>query len=186
MHTVLQTQTSLGMSLTTAGKSGSVLGRIGAIGQGGTLAALVMIFLIFKFNWLSYGATFVILGVACFVGALAIVRFPHLHEGQLRKTAPKREPIVWSRHYRLYYWICMLDGARQQVFFSFGLWVLVKRFGLGVAQISLGPDGRDLDLHVHDPATGTRRRPPRRTPGTLARQRRLRRRAGGLRLWRNT
>ncbi len=137
MHTVLQTQTSLGMSLTTAGKSGSVLGRVGAIGQGGTLAALVMIFLIFKFDWLSYGPTFVILGFACFVGAIAIVRFPHLHDGQLRKTAPKREPIVWSRHYRLYYWICMLDGARQQVFFSFGLWVLVNRFGLGVAQISL-------------------------------------------------
>jgi predicted MFS family arabinose efflux permease len=137
MHTVLQTQTSLAMSLTTVGKSGSILGRIGAIGQGGTMAALVMIFLIFKFDWLSYGATFVILGGACFVAALAIVRFPHLHEGQLRKTAPKREPIVWSRHYRLYYWICMLDGARQQVFFSFGLWVLVKHFGLGVAQISL-------------------------------------------------
>jgi predicted MFS family arabinose efflux permease len=137
MHTVLQTQTSLGMSLTTASRSGSVLGRVGAIGQGGTLIALVMIFLIFKFNWLSYGATFVILGCACFVGAAAIVRFPHLHDGELRKTAPKREPIVWSRHYRLYYWICMLDGARQQVFFSFGLWVLVNRFGLGVAQISL-------------------------------------------------
>lgn len=137
MHTVLQTQTSLAMSLTTVGKSGSILGRIGAIGQGGTMAALVMIFLIFKFDWLSYGATFVILGGACFVAALAIVRFPHLHEGQLRKTAPKRAPIVWSRHYRLYYWICMLDGARQQVFFSFGLWVLVKHFGLGVAQISL-------------------------------------------------
>ena len=137
MHTVLQTQTALAMSLTTVGRSGSILGRIGAIGQGGTMAALVMIILIFKFDWLSYGTTFVILGVRCFIGALAIVRFPHLHEGQPRRTAPKREPIVWSRHYRLYYWMCMLDGARQQVFFSFGLWVLVNRFHLGVSQIAL-------------------------------------------------
>ena len=137
MHTVLQTQTALAMSLTTVGRSGSILGRIGAIGQGGTMAALVMIILIFKFDWLSYGTTFVILGCACFIGALAIVRFPHLHEGQPRRTAPKREPIVWSRHYRLYYWMCMLDGARQQVFFSFGLWVLVNRFQLGVSQIAL-------------------------------------------------
>ncbi len=137
MHTVLQTQTALAMSLTTVGRSGSILGRIGAIGQGGTMAALVMIILIFKFDWLSYGTTFVILGCACFIGALAIVRFPHLHEGQPRRTAPKREPIVWSRYYRLYYWMCMLDGARQQVFFSFGLWVLVNRFDLGVSQIAL-------------------------------------------------
>ena len=137
MHTVLQTQTALAMSLTTVGRSGSILGRIGAIGQGGTMAALVMIILIFKFDWLSYGTTFVILGCACFIGALAIAPFPHLHEGQPRRTAPKREPIVWSRHYRLYYWMCMLDGARQQVFFSFGLWVLVNRFQLGVSQVAL-------------------------------------------------
>jgi predicted MFS family arabinose efflux permease len=137
MHTVLQTQTALAMSLTTAGRSGAILGRLSAVAQGGTLAALVMIYLVFKFDWLSYRSTFVVLGGVAFVGAVAIVRFPHLSEGQPHKVPSKREPLVWSRFYHLYYWICMLDGARQQVFFSFGLWVLVHRFGLGVAQISL-------------------------------------------------
>ncbi|OFW58698.1 MAG: hypothetical protein A2133_08280 [Actinobacteria bacterium RBG_16_64_13] len=137
MHTVLQTQTSLGMSLTTAARSGSVLGRLGAVQQGGTLAGLVMVFLIFKLHWLSYRPTFIILGAVAFIAALAVVRFPHLHEGQLRRVAPKREPIVWSRHYRLYYWVCLLDGARQQIFFSFGTWVLVNRFGLEVKDVVL-------------------------------------------------
>jgi predicted MFS family arabinose efflux permease len=137
MHTIFQTQTALGMSLTTAARSGSVLGRMSAYSQGGTLAALVMIFLIFKFGWLSYRPTFIILGGVAFVGAVAIWRFPHLHEGELHKTPPTREPLVWSRYYHLYYWMCLLDGARQQVFFSFGLWVLVNRFGLGVAEVSL-------------------------------------------------
>ncbi|MBN1631056.1 MAG: MFS transporter [Thermoleophilia bacterium] len=137
MHTVLQTQIALAMTLTTASKSGAVLGKLGAFSQGGTLAALVMIFLIFKFEWLSYRPTFIILGAVAFVAALAVARFPHLHEGQARKLAPKREPLVWSRHYRLYYWLSLLDGARQQVFFSFGLWVLVNRFGLGVSEVSL-------------------------------------------------
>jgi predicted MFS family arabinose efflux permease len=137
MHTVTQTQAFLGMSLTTAARSGSILGRMAAAQQGGTLVALVMIFLIFKLKWLSYRPTFVILGALAFIAALAIIRFPHLHEGQPRQVAPKREPIVWNRAYHLYYWICVLDGARQQVFFSFGLWVLVNRFGLSVAMISL-------------------------------------------------
>jgi len=137
MHTVLQTQTALGMSLTTASRSGSVLGRLGAMGQAGTLAGLVMVFLIFKYDWLSYRPTFVILGGVAFIAALAVIRFPHLQEGQLRKMAPKRQPIVWSRHYHLYYWICLLDGARQQIFFSFGTWVLVNRFGLRVQDIVL-------------------------------------------------
>ena len=110
---------------------------MGAISQGGTLAALVMIFLIFKFDWLSYRPTFIILGGVAFIAALADRALPPPPRRTARKTAPKREPLVWSRYYRLYYWICLLDGARQQVFFSFGLWVLVNRFGLGVSEISL-------------------------------------------------
>jgi hypothetical protein len=133
MHTVLQTHTSLAMSLTTVARSGSILGRMSAFAQGGTLAALVMIFLVFKFDWFSYGTTFVVLGAACFVAAAAIVRFPHLHEGRLRTAAPKREPIVWSHYYHLYYLICLLDGAAAGVLLV-RLWVLVNRFGLGVPQ----------------------------------------------------
>lgn len=137
MHTVLQTQYSLGMSLTSESKSGSILGRIQAIGQAGIVAGLVLMFVVFHFHLASYRTTFIILGAIAAVGALAIIRFPHLHEGQVRKTAPKREPIVLKRDYRYYYILNILDGARQQVFFSFGLWVLVNHFSLSVSQISL-------------------------------------------------
>jgi predicted MFS family arabinose efflux permease len=137
MHTVLQTQTSLAMSLTTMDRTGNVLGRLGAIGQVGNMAALAMVFLLFRFHWLSYRPIFVILGGVALLAALAVLPFPHLHEGQLRKVAPERQRLVWNRHYHLYYWISMLDGARQQVFFSFGLMVLVKNFGLDVQHISI-------------------------------------------------
>lgn len=136
-HTVLQTQYSLGMSLTTQQRTGHVLGRMTSFSQVGTLAALVIVFLIFHFHVLSYEATFIVLGVVAILGGIAIFRFPHLHEGEARKVAPKRQPIVWRNDYRYYYYLNLLDGVRQQVFFSFGLWVLVNRFGLSVAQISL-------------------------------------------------
>ncbi|MCL5734624.1 MAG: MFS transporter [Actinobacteria bacterium] len=136
-HTVLQTQYSLGMSLTTQAKSGHLLGRMASLYQGGTFAALVIIFFVFRFHLLSYELTFIVLGVVAAFGGIVIFRFPHLHEGQLRKVAPKREPIVWRNDYRYYYYLNLLDGVRQQVFFSFGLWVLVNRFGLSVSQISL-------------------------------------------------
>ena len=136
-HTVLQTQYSLGMDLTTEDRSGAVLGRMAAFGQAGTFAAFAFIFIVFQFDLLSFQPTFVILGVAALIGAIAIFRFPHLHEGELRAAAPKREPIVFRREYRFYYLLNLLDGARQQVFFSFGLWVLVNHFGLGVSAISI-------------------------------------------------
>ncbi len=159
-HTVLQTQYSLSMSLTTEAKSGSILGRMAAISQGGSFTALIIILIVFHFHPTIYRPTFVFLGVIALLASVAIVGFPHLHEGEERTVAPKRERIVFKREYRYYYYLSLLDGGRQQVFFSFGLWVLVHRFHLSVAQISAvliavtfasmasGPwVGRMIDLH---------------------------------------
>jgi len=77
------------------------------------------------------------MGVVAVVGAIAIFRFPHMEDGELRKVEPRREPLVWHKDYRYYYWLSLLDGVRQQIFFSFGLWVLVHRFKLEVEDISI-------------------------------------------------
>lgn len=135
-HTVLQTQYALGMSLTAQENSGSILGRLSAISQAGSLAALVFILITFHFGWLTFRPTFVILGFVAFLGALAIARFPHLADGEEREQAVERPRIVLKRDYRFYYYLSLLDGGRQQVFFSFGLFVLVHNFRLSVSQIS--------------------------------------------------
>ena len=137
MHTILQTQFSMGMSLTTQERSGHVLGRLGAFMQAGTFAALIIVFLIFHFDLLSYEMTFVMMGLVSVAGGIAIFRFPHMQDGEVRKVEPKREQFVWRKDYRYYYWLNLLDGVRQQIFFSFGLWVLVNRFKLGVEDISV-------------------------------------------------
>jgi hypothetical protein len=137
-HTVLQTQNSLGMDLTTQERSGHVLGRMSAFIQGGTFVAYAMIFLLFHFAAKPpYNQTFIVLGIVAIIGGLAIFGFPHLHEGRLQPVAPKRQPIVLKREYRYYYWLNLFDGARQQIFFSFGLWVLVNQFGFTVTHISI-------------------------------------------------
>jgi predicted MFS family arabinose efflux permease len=135
-HTWLQTQSALGMSLTTEGKAGGILGRLAAINQGGALVAMGVVLVAFRYDWLDYRQTFVVCGVLALVAALFIARFPHMHDGELMETAMPREPIVLRREYRLYYLLSLLDGARQQIFFSFGLWVLVDHFELGVPAIS--------------------------------------------------
>jgi MFS family permease len=137
MHTILQTQYALGMSLTPQERSGHTLGRLTGFGQAGVFAALIAVFFIFQFHLLSYEHTFMIAGIFGLLGAVAIFRFPHLHEGELRKVAPKRERMVWRKDYKYFYWLNLLDGVRQQIFFSFGLWVLVDRFKLTVAELSL-------------------------------------------------
>ncbi|MCA9834448.1 MAG: MFS transporter [Thermomicrobiales bacterium] len=159
-HTWLQTQTALGMSLTEEKKSGSVLGQLTAVYQAGALAAMTFVFVVFHFEWIDFKGMFIICGLLALVAAALVVRFPNMHNGQRLEVKPERERMVLKRDYDLYYKLSLLDGARQQIFFSFGLWVLVDHFKLSVPAISLvmlatsalamtsGPwIGRMLDKH---------------------------------------
>lgn len=135
-HTVLQTQYALGMSLTTESKSGTILGRMSAINSGGSLVAMIIVLVGFHYDILSFRPTFIIAGCIAFVAAVAIFRFPHIKDGQAAEHVVRRERIVIRRPYRFYYYLSMLDGGRQQIFFSFGLWVLVHQYHLSVPEIS--------------------------------------------------
>ena len=160
-HTVLQTQYALGMSLTTESKSGSILGRMSAIHNGGALAAMVFVLLAFQYDWLSFRPLFVITGGLALVAAVAVFRFPNLHDRQEHAAEiPQRDRFVLRRSYRYYYYLNLLDGGRQQIFFSFGLWVLVNNYGMSVPEVSAilivvrtaamfsGPwIGKMIDLH---------------------------------------
>ena len=132
-HTWLQTQYALGMSLTTQDKAGSILGRLTAINSGGSLLAMLMVLAGFTFGWLSFGVTFALAGLAALIAAVTIFGFPNMVDGRMEQRAPERQPFVLRREYRYYYALNLLDGGRQQIFFSFGLWVLVNHYGLGGA-----------------------------------------------------
>jgi MFS family permease len=136
-HTVLQTQVSLGMNLSVESRSGRVLGTMAGVVQAGALVGTATVLLVFLRWPHAYHEVYVVCGFIALLGAVAIVGFPHLHEGKAIKAQMPRQPFVFKRDYRYYYVLNLLDGARQQLFFSFGLWVLVSRFGLGVSAVSL-------------------------------------------------
>ena len=154
-HTVLQTQSALGMSLTTENKSGSILGKMTAIHNGGALVAMIFVLVVFYFDLLSYRPMFVIAGGLGLVAAFAVFRFPNLQDGQEHLTPPpQRARFVLNRSYKYYYFLNLLDGGRQQIFFSFGLWVLVNNYGLIVWQISALLIGVKLAAMISGPWIG--------------------------------
>lgn len=136
-HTVLQTQYALGMSLTTEDKAGSVLGRMTAFNHGGALFGMIIILITFHYGLFSFRSAFVFTGILALVAALAIFRFPNMHDGKVQEnTQEDKQRFVLRRPYRYYYYLTLLDGGRQQIFFSFGLFVLVDVYGLSVPEIS--------------------------------------------------
>jgi MFS family permease len=136
-HTWLQTQSALAISLAPERHVGNILGTISAVASIGSLAAMLTMLVTFHFGWLQFDGAFILCGVMALLAAVAIIRFPHLVDGVPAVRPPKRDPIVLRREYKYYYLLNLLDGGRQQIFFSFGLWVLVHRFALDVPTISL-------------------------------------------------
>lgn len=135
-HTWLQTQGALGMSLTTKQRAGSILGRVASLNSAGAVAAMLVVLVSFRFRWLDFRSTFIICGLLALIAATAIFFFPNLRDGEVERVLPAREPLLFRKDYRYYYLLNLLDGGRQQIFFSFGLWVLVEQFRLGVEVIS--------------------------------------------------
>ena len=166
-HTVLQTQYALGMSLTTEQRAGAVLGRLTAVHNGGALVAMGVVFLIFTVAPDAFRPTFVLAGIMALIAAAAVFRFPNLHDGVQEEVVAERPKLVIRKPYRYYYYLHLLDGARMQIFFSFGLYVLVVIYGLSVREISLllvatkllamvtGPwIGNMIDRHGEKPLLG--------------------------------
>lgn len=137
-HTWLQTQHSLAMSITTEDKAGSILGHVTAVGNGGGLIAMIVMGVAFSMGWLTFNSAFVMLGIAAALSGIVIFSYPHLKDGIEQQVRPTREPIVFRwQDYKYYYMLNLLDGGRQQIFFSFGLWVLTHQYGLQVPQVTM-------------------------------------------------
>jgi len=138
-HSWLQLQDALGLSLARKGEEGSVLGRFRGIGFAGTLFGLVAVLaMLLGVEWATgdlranqgpwLRGTWLLVGVAALVGAVAIARFPVSDDDRAAARAAPR--ILWRREYRLYYWLTFLDGSRMQIYFAFAPFVLVEEFGV--------------------------------------------------------
>ncbi|MFN7471077.1 MAG: MFS transporter [Roseiflexaceae bacterium] len=136
-HTWLQTQHALAMSVTTENKSGAILGHVTALGNLGGLVAMIMMALGFYLNLMTFASAFWLTGLASLAAGIMIFSFPSLRNGVPHEVTTKREPIVIHKDYRFYYMLNLLDGGRQQIFFSFGLWVLAHKFNLDVTRLTM-------------------------------------------------
>jgi predicted MFS family arabinose efflux permease len=122
---------SIGMSFARQEEVGKILGRLSAAGNIAVVIGSAALWALFRFAHIGYTTAFTI-GAAAFVVSavlLGLIRSSHA----IRVT----RRFVYKKEYRLYYWLCMLYGARKQIFITFGPWVLVEVFKQPVATMTL-------------------------------------------------
>ena len=121
-HLMMPVQTSIGMDLADSDKRAQRLGEVSAAKTAATLIGCLFVLLLLDHLSLDYAATFTVGGIAALgaVVALLCMKLPGAHIN--------RPKFIWNRKYWLFYVLCLLFGARKQIFITFGPWVLVKVF----------------------------------------------------------
>jgi MFS family permease len=134
-HIQLGMINSLTLEYAKEGKSGVALGRQNAVYQIGTLAGyfvVICIFLVLGNRQSLFKPIFLMSAVIIFLGFLASLRI----KGE-SKPDPAKRRFYFHKKYNKYYMLELFYGARKQIFFTFGPYVLVLFYGATAMDISI-------------------------------------------------
>ncbi len=130
-HIFMPLNGSISMSFAKPDELGKVLGKLSSIGNISVVLSSAALWVLFKFVHISYTTAFSIGAAALVVSAILLCAVKSTHSLHIKKR------YVFRKEYGLYYWLCMLYGARKQIFITFGPWVLVDVFKQPVATMTL-------------------------------------------------
>jgi predicted MFS family arabinose efflux permease len=119
------------MSFAKPEELGKVLGRLSSVSNISVVLSSAILWSLFRFVHISYRTAFSIGAVALVFSAILLGRIRSSHALRVKRR------YVFRKEYGLYYWLCMLYGARKQIFITFGPWVLVDVFKQPVATMTL-------------------------------------------------
>ena len=133
-HIQLGMKNTLTLEYARPGRGGTALGLLSSTNQIGTLAGYLVIVLVFarfaeKQPYSLFFALSAVLAGVSMVCAMGI-------QGKSQTDETKRR-FYFHKKYTKYYMLEMFYGARKQVFFTFGPYVLILFYGAGAAAVSL-------------------------------------------------
>ncbi len=134
-HIQLGMRNTLSLEYAKEGRGGTALGMQNAIHQIGTLAGYLLVIAVLFFlpgNIVTYKIIFAVSSAIILIGVAGTARM----EGNSLPDDSKRR-FYFNKKYTKYYMLEVFYGARKQVFFTFGPYVLVLFYGADARVISL-------------------------------------------------
>ena len=133
-HIQLGMKSTLSLSYAKEGRGGEALGAQTSCNQIGTLAGYLVIVAAFTIGS-GEGVYKLFFTVAAALAAVSMV-FAFRVRGESKTDEHKRR-FYFHKKYTKYYMLEMFYGARKQVFFTFGPYVLILFYGANAATVSL-------------------------------------------------
>jgi len=150
MHMFMPLSESLGMSLARDGSFGAVLGKFNGLRTAFAMIAGIIVFVGFRSGFFSFTTPvkpiFLVASVALVVVLVCLILMlrdsgggsdsdggskVHFKKGNMKAN------LVIRKEYTLYYLLASLHGARKQIMFVFGPWVLIELLDFGADAMSL-------------------------------------------------
>ena len=133
-HILLGMKNTLSLEYSKPGLGGQALGYQNAIYQIGNLAGYIVVMVIFWiFAAKSMFKPFFVIATA----SMALVLFFALQLSGKSETDKSKSRFYFRKKFTKYYMLEIFYGARKQVFFTFGPYVLILFYGANAAVISL-------------------------------------------------
>ncbi|MDJ0783110.1 MAG: MFS transporter [Desulfosarcinaceae bacterium] len=83
--------------------------------------------------WMSYRGLFATVGLLI----VAVALWAFVQEPTKTGLPPQRKRMILRRRYSLFYFLTFMAGARRQIFIAFAVFLLVKKFGYSVREVTL-------------------------------------------------
>lgn len=133
-HIQLGMKNTLSLEYAKPGHGGAALGAQNAASQVGTLAGYMVIVVVFAFfaEQQPYKPFFILSTILVAISMIFAFRI----KGESKTDESKRR-FYFNKKYSKFYMLEMFYGARKQVFFTFGPYVLILFYGANAATISL-------------------------------------------------
>lgn len=130
-HLFMPVQNSIGMKLAEEGDVGKLLGKLNGLNTAAFLATSILTAFALRYVKINYSVIFAIGASAYLISAILIFKMtPYKSSKTVKRLFIKKE-------YKLFYYLSVVNGARKQVFLTFGPWVLIKIFNQGVSTFAL-------------------------------------------------
>jgi predicted MFS family arabinose efflux permease len=107
-----------------------VFGRLRSLAAASSIAVGIFIYLVAPL--LSFTQIYLLISGLIVAAAL----WGLLQEPTDRDIVPQRKRMIFRRKYWLFYFLTFMGGARRQIFMAFAVFLLVKRFGFSVQEVT--------------------------------------------------
>lgn len=134
MHAFIPLRDTTAIEIVGRERRGWVLGKVGAYRSIGLILGTGIVWLLMSRLQTDYQVTWIVGAVLLVPGIFIAMSLPS-SIGEADRGKAKR--FVFRKKYRLFYALCMLFGARKQIFLTFAPWLLVSVYNQKAPQLAL-------------------------------------------------